>query len=43
MGTTSVTATDMVTDTQITTLRAPLTTRFDTDPVYTEGRDRVLP
>lgn len=39
----SITATDTVTGTEITTTRPYLTTRFDTDPVYTEGRDRVLP
>jgi len=42
IGETSVTATDTVTSTQITTTRAGLTTKFATDPIYTEGRDRVV-
>ena len=40
---TKIVATDTVTDTQITTTRPPLTTKFDTDPAYTEGKERVLP
>lgn len=42
-GEASVTATDTVTGTQITTTRSALSTKFGTDPVYTDGRDRVLP
>lgn len=42
-GETAVVATDTVTGTQITTTRPALTTKFATDPIYTDGRDRVLP
>jgi hypothetical protein len=42
IGESTVTATDTVTSTQITTTRAGLTTKFATDPIYTEGRDRVV-
>jgi hypothetical protein len=43
LGETVVTATDTVTETTIESKKAPLTTRFDTDPIYTEGADRVVP
>jgi hypothetical protein len=42
LGQTTVTAIDTVTQTPITSVRPGLTTKFDTDPVYTEGRERVL-
>ncbi len=42
LGETSITATDTITDTTLTSTRPALTTRFDTDPVYTEGKDRVV-
>ncbi len=43
MSETRVVATDTVTNTPITLTRPKLTTKFDTDPIYTEGADRVLP
>ncbi len=43
LGETKVTATDTVTNTPISLTRSQLTTRFDTDPIYAQGRDRVLP
>jgi hypothetical protein len=43
LGETIVTATDTVTQTTIETKKPGLTTRFDTDPIYTEGADRVVP
>lgn len=42
IGDTTVVATDTVTETQITTTRPSLTTKFGTDPVYTEGKERVV-
>lgn len=38
-----VTATDSVTNTQVATSRPALTTRFDTDAIYTTGSENVLP
>ncbi len=43
LGESTVTATDSVTTTPITIVKPTLTTKFDTDPIYTEGRDRVVP
>lgn len=43
LGQTTVTATDSVTQTPITTTRAALTTKLDTDPAYTTGKDLVVP
>jgi large exoprotein involved in heme utilization and adhesion len=43
MGETKIVATDTVANVEIQTTRPSLTTKFDTDPAYTEGRDRVLP
>ncbi len=43
LGETIVSATDTVTETTIESKKPPLTTRFDTDPIYTEGADRVVP
>ncbi len=43
LGETIVTATDTVTQTTIEAKKPALTTRFDTDPIYTEGADRVVP
>lgn len=43
LGETTVTGTDTITNTPVTLSRPALTTKFDTDPIYTEGADRVLP
>ncbi len=43
MGETTITATDTVANVQIQTTRSTITTKFDSDPAYTEGKDRVLP
>ncbi len=43
LGDSTVVATDSVTQTKLTASRPALTTKFDTDPAYTEGKDRVLP
>ncbi len=43
LGETRVLGTDSVTQTEVTLSRPMLTTKFDTDPIYTEGSDRVLP
>lgn len=39
---TTVSATDTATQTSILTTRPALSTKFDTDPIYTEGADRVV-
>lgn len=43
LGETTISGTDVVTKTNITANRPALTTKFDTDPVYTEGKERVIP
>ena len=43
LGETMVTATDTAANAPLTTTRPPLTTRLDSDPVYTPGGERVLP
>lgn len=43
LGESTVEATDSVTQTQVKTTRPLLTTKFDTDPVYTGNADRVIP
>ncbi len=42
LGDTTVSATDAVTQTNIVSTRPKLTTKFATDPIYTEGADRVV-
>lgn len=43
LGATTITATDTVTNTPISITKPPLTTELTSDPVYTQGKDRVLP
>ncbi len=43
LGQTVVNATDSVANAPLTTTRPALTTRLDSDPVYTPGNERVLP
>ncbi len=43
LGPTTITATDSVTQTSVTAIKGGLTTKFETDPVYTIGADRVVP
>ncbi|MBP6904679.1 MAG: hypothetical protein KBB91_01315 [Candidatus Pacebacteria bacterium] len=43
LGETTITATDTVAGVPITATRGSVTTKFDTDPAYTTGTDRVLP
>jgi hypothetical protein len=43
LGTTTITATDIIAKVPITLDRQPLTTRLDTDPIYTAGKERVVP
>lgn len=43
LGPTTVTATDAVTQTTVSTTTSSLTTKFDTDPIYIIGADRVVP
>ena len=43
LGETSIAATDTVANVPITLVRSPLSTKLDTDPVYTPGKEKVLP
>jgi hypothetical protein len=43
LGETTITATDTVAGVPITATRGSVTTKFDTDPAYTTGTDRVVP
>jgi hypothetical protein len=43
LGVTTVSATDAVAKVPVTLDRQPLTTRLDTDPIYTAGKERVVP
>jgi hypothetical protein len=43
LGETTLTATDTVANVPLTASRRPLTTRLDTDPAYTAGKERVIP
>lgn len=43
LGTTTATATDTVANVQIQTTRPAVSTRLDTDPLYSPGKERVLP
>ncbi len=43
LGTTTATATDSVANVQIQTTRPAVSTRLDTDPLYSPGKERVLP